>query len=188
MLAREEVSWRGLLTLVPTLLSEVPGAEEEVWALVRQLVCQGAGGEGGLAAGLLLARQAAGPFSPRFPSYSSWFSLAFQEEATSLAGTSPRELVATLTLILPQEPASVLQVSHTFLTKLLLKGNKGQQLNFTSTRGYGLLRGPTSSSCGGLRPRLRLFLLLGQKKKRAYYAVMAHFKPFWVFSRNLGNF
>ena len=113
VLAREEVSWRGLLTLVPTLLSEVPGAEEEVWALVRQLVCQGAGGEAGLAAGLLLARQAAGSFSPRFPSYSSWFSAAFQEEATSLAASSPsgpRELVAALTQILPQEPASVLQV------------------------------------------------------------------------------
>ena len=37
--------------------------------------------------------------------------------------------------------------------------------HLTDTRRYGPLRGPTSSSCGGLRPRPRLFLRFGQKKK-----------------------
>ena len=55
---------------------------------------------------------------------------------------------------------------------------------FSTTRRYGPLRGPTSSSCGGLRPRL--FLPFGQK--RAYYAVLAHFWHFLVSSSNLGNF
>ena len=45
---------------------------------------------------------------------------------------------------------------------------------------------PTSSSCGGLQPLAVVFLPFGQK--RAYYAVVAHFRPFLVFSSNLGNF
>ena len=51
-----------------------------------------------------------------------------------------------------------------------------------------MIRVPTSSSCGGLWPRV--FLPFGQKT--AYYAVLAHF---WcpvvtlvVFSSNLSNF
>ena len=46
----------------------------------------------------------------------------------------------------------------------------------TTTRRYGPLRGPTSSSCGGLRPR-GFFCPPG--KKRTYYAVLASFRPFW---------
>ena len=42
------------------------------------------------------------------------------------------------------------------------------------TRRYGPLRGPTSSSCGGLWPSAL------RAKKRAYYAVLANFKPFLV--------
>ena len=51
---------------------------------------------------------------------------------------------------------------------------------FIVTRRYGPLRGPTSSSCGGF------FSPSG--KKRAYYAVLAHFWQFLVSSSNLGNF
>ena len=55
------------------------------------------------------------------------------------------------------------------------------------TRRYGPLRGPTSSSCGGLQPLAEgFFCPLG--KKRAYYAVLAHFCQFFVSSSNLGNF
>ena len=50
------------------------------------------------------------------------------------------------------------------------------------TRRYGPLRGPTSSSCGGLRPRIF------SGKKRAYYAVLALFWQFLVSSSNLGTF
>ena len=47
----------------------------------------------------------------------------------------------------------------------------------------GLLLAPAEGF--GLRPRL--FLPFGQKK-RAYYAVLAHFWKFLVPSSNLGNF
>ena len=60
----------------------------------------------------------------------------------------------------------------------------GSFLRLLCTRRYSPLRGLTSSSCGGLRPRL--FLPFGQK--RAYYAVLAHFWQFLVSSSNLGNF
>ena len=43
------------------------------------------------------------------------------------------------------------------------------QCSIDSTRRYGPLRGRTSSSCRGLRP---------SGKKRAYYSVLAHFRPF----------
>ena len=43
------------------------------------------------------------------------------------------------------------------------------------TRRYGPLRGPTSSSCGGLRPRL-FFLPFGQKK-----SLLCCFGPFLAF-------
>ena len=59
----------------------------------------------------------------------------------------------------------------------------------TNTSRYGPLRassGPTSSSCGGLRPSAEgFFCPLGQKK--AYYAVLANFRPFLVFSSNLST-
>ena len=42
-----------------------------------------------------------------------------------------------------------------------------------TTRRYGPLRRPTSSSCIGLRPRLRLFLPFGQKKR-----LLCFFGPF----------
>ena len=49
----------------------------------------------------------------------------------------------------------------------------------TGTRRYGPLRGPTSSSCGGLRPLAEAFFALSGKK-RAFYAVL-------VSSSNHGN-
>ena len=63
-------------------------------------------------------------------------------------------------------------------------GEHRGEMVVTCTRRYSPLRGLTSSSCGGLRPRL--FLPFGQK--RAYYAVLAHFWQFLVSSSNLGNF
>ena len=60
-------------------------------------------------------------------------------------------------------------------------------LMITTTRRYGPLRGPTSSSCGGLRPSTEGFFS-PSGKKRAYYAVLAHFWQFFVSSSNLGNF
>ena len=60
------------------------------------------------------------------------------------------------------------------------------------TRRYGPLRGPTSSSCGGLHPSSEAFFAL--LEKRTYYAVLAHFRPFWssvvtlvTFTRNLND-
>ena len=58
---------------------------------------------------------------------------------------------------------------------------------FITTRRYGPLRGPTSSSCGGLRPSAEAFFALLAKKKN-YYAVLAHFQQFLVSSSNIGNF
>ena len=55
------------------------------------------------------------------------------------------------------------------------------------TKRYGPLRGPTSSSCGGIRPSADGFFC-PSGKKRAYYAVLAHFWHFFVSSSNLGNF
>ena len=47
------------------------------------------------------------------------------------------------------------------------------------TRRYDPLGGPTFSSFGGLRPLAEAFFAL-QTKKRAYYAVLAHFfGNFW---------
>ena len=50
-----------------------------------------------------------------------------------------------------------------------------------ATRRYGPLHGPTSSSCGGLRPRL--FLPVGPKK-----TLFCCFGQFLVSRSNLGNF
>ena len=58
---------------------------------------------------------------------------------------------------------------------------------FPKTRRYGPLSGATSSSCGGLRPLTEAFFAL-HAKKRAYYAVLAHFWQFLVSNSNLGNF
>ena len=52
--------------------------------------------------------------------------------------------------------------------------NEAQFVLLRNTRRYSPLSGPTSSSCGGLRPLAKVFLPYGQKK-RAYYAVLAHF-------------
>ena len=65
------------------------------------------------------------------------------------------------------------------------KGDVSLLLLLFLTRRYGPLRGPTSSSCGGLRPRL--FFPFGQKKG-AYYAVLVNFWQLLVPSSNLGNF
>ena len=58
---------------------------------------------------------------------------------------------------------------------------------YIDTRRYGPLRGPTSSSCGGLRPSAEAFFALRAKKKLTF-AVLAHFWHFLVSSSNLGNF
>ena len=47
------------------------------------------------------------------------------------------------------------------------------------TRRYGLLRGPTSSSCGGLQPCAVAFF---RAKKRAYHADLAEEKEKMLFS------
>ena len=52
---------------------------------------------------------------------------------------------------------------------------------FKSTRRYGPLRGPTSSSCGVIRPSAEGFFC-PSCKKRTYYAVLANFRPFWMYS------
>ena len=54
----------------------------------------------------------------------------------------------------------------------------------TSTARYA---GFPSRSCGGLRPPAEVFVALGAKK-RAFYALLAYFRPFLVFSSNLSNF
>ena len=73
------------------------------------------------------------------------------------------------------------------LAKGSMPGTQWKQLQrdfpqLADTRRYGPLRGPTSSSCGGLR----LFCPSG--KKRAYYAALAHFWHVLVSNSNLGNF
>ena len=62
--------------------------------------------------------------------------------------------------------------------------------DITHTRRYGPLRGPTSSSCGLLRPLAEAFFAL-RAKKGLFYAVLAHF---WcpvvtmvTFSSNISN-
>ena len=55
------------------------------------------------------------------------------------------------------------------------------------TRRYGPLCGPTSSSCGGLRPSSEGFFC-PSGKKRPYYAVLANFRPSLVSSSDLSNF
>ena len=62
----------------------------------------------------------------------------------------------------------------------------GHIIAIVITRRYGTLRGPTSSSCGGLLAPAEAFFAL-RAKKRAYYAVLAHFWQFVVSSSNLGN-
>ena len=57
-----------------------------------------------------------------------------------------------------------------------------------STRRYGPLRGPTSSSCEGLRTLSEAFFGLRAKKERAYYAVLALYWRFLVSSSNPGKF
>ena len=54
------------------------------------------------------------------------------------------------------------------------------------TRRYGPLRGPTSSSCRGLRPRL--FFALRAKKRELIMLFWPIFWQFWVASSNIGNF
>ena len=59
--------------------------------------------------------------------------------------------------------------------KLIAIKNKETLADFSdqiNTRRYGMLRGPTSSSCGGLWPRLSLPF---GGKKIAFYAVLVHF-------------
>ena len=66
-------------------------------------------------------------------------------------------------------------------------GYKKQFYLLPKTRRYGPLRGPTFSSCGGLRPLAKVFFCpLG--KKIDYYADLAHFRSFLVSSSNLCNF
>ena len=44
---------------------------------------------------------------------------------------------------------------------------------FIMTRRYGPLSGPTSSSCGGLRPLAEAFFAKAFREKRVYYSVLA---------------
>ena len=61
----------------------------------------------------------------------------------------------------------------------------GLQSPFIHTRRYGPLRGPASSTCRKLWPLAEAFFPLRANKK-AYYATLAHFRPFLVFSNKLG--
>ena len=54
------------------------------------------------------------------------------------------------------------------------------------TRRYSPLGGPTSSSCGELRPSAKAFFAL-RAKKELFFAVLAHFWQFLVSSSNHGN-
>ena len=56
-----------------------------------------------------------------------------------------------------------------------------------SLKNSGPLRGPTSTSCGGLRPLDQAFFAL-LAKKRAYHAVLARFMQFLLSGSNLSNF
>ena len=65
---------------------------------------------------------------------------------------------------------------------------------FRITRRYGPLRGPTSSSCGGLRPLAEAFFAL-RAKKELVMLFLPIFGDFWcpvetvvTFSSNLSNF
>ena len=78
----------------------------------------------------------------------------------------------------------------------LLNTNKRSNLkecSITSTRRYGPLRGPTSSSCGGLRPSTEGFFLL-QKKilNLLFWPIFGNFLwpvvPLVTLSSNLSNF
>ena len=64
----------------------------------------------------------------------------------------------------------------------LLQGLNATDINYplhfhtwvvTDTRRWSPLRGPTSGSCGGLRPSAEAFFAL--RTKKAYYAVLVHF-------------
>ena len=110
LVGRQEVNWRGLLALVTASLA-LPGAEQEWWGLISDLVRQGSedgeGNSSSLLAGLLLARQAAGP-GFQYPSYAVWFAATFAEETTTLA-QQPQHLLDLLTSLLPFEPAAILR-------------------------------------------------------------------------------
>ena len=76
----------------------------------------------------------------------------------------------------------------------LLFFNIHKKTYFIPTRRYGPLRGPTSSSCGGLRPSAESFLTFGQKREliMLFWTI---FGNFWcpvvtlvTFSTNLSNF
>ena len=65
---------------------------------------------------------------------------------------------------------------------------------FIDTKRYGPLRGPTSSSCGGLRPSAEAFFAL-RAKKELIMLFWPIFGDFWcpvvtvvTFSSNLSNF
>ena len=71
---------------------------------------------------------------------------------------------------------------------------KNHSLVFTSTRRYGPLRGPTSSSCGELWPSAEAFLAL-RARKELFMLFCTFFGDFWcsvvtvvTFSSNLNNF
>jgi len=114
LVVRQEVNWRGLLALI-TGSTALPGAEREWWGLISDLVKQGTeegeGNSSSLLAGLLLARQAAGP-GFQYPSYVFWFAATFAEETSTLA-EQPQHLVDLLTSLLPFEPAAILRAHLT---------------------------------------------------------------------------
>ena len=112
MVAREQVAWRGLLALVTTSMSTLPGAEAAWCQLVSQLVSAGLQeeeGEARFVAGLLIARRVADQHAPSFPSYAAWFHSAFGEDTSSLAAGSPGTLLLHLSSLVPWEPAAVLK-------------------------------------------------------------------------------
>ena len=62
-----------------------------------------------------------------------------------------------------------------------------ETLFFLVIRRYGQLRGPTSSSCGGLWPLAEGFFAL-RAKKWLFMLSWGNLRPFFVFSRNYSSF
>ena len=80
-------------------------------------------------------------------------------------------------------------IFSTFIFEKTNSGLMGRDFDFIlkTTRRYGPLRRPTSSSCGGLRPSAGAFLALWAKKEllMLFWPI---FGKFLVSNSNLGNY
>ena len=85
--------------------------------------------------------------------------------------------------------------SETNSVKCILWSAYSKMKTLTWTRRYGPLRGPTSSSCRGLRPSAEAFFALQAKKELIINLFWPIFGNYWgpvvtwvTFSNNLSNF